>query len=66
MMMMMMMMIFGLRCDKKLEYSLALSFFFFVMGKVMPVVFGEIRMSLWLQKRPPSIFGKVKAPRKFR
>ena len=36
------------------------------MRNVMPVVFGEIKMSFWpVRKRPSSIFGKAKATRKY-
>ena len=31
----------------------------------MPVVFGEIKMSFWYEKRPASILGKATAARKF-
>ena len=39
---------------------------FLNMGKLTPVVFGEIKMSFWVQKRSARIFGKAKAARKFR
>ena len=35
------------------------------MGKVMPVVFRERKMSFWVQKGPASIFEKATAARKF-
>ena len=40
--------IIGLKCDEKLEYCLAQ---IFVIGKVMPVVFGEIKMSFWVSTK---------------
>ena len=36
-----------LECDEKLEFSLAQMFV--MMGKVMPVVFREIKMSFWVR-----------------
>ena len=41
--------IFGLKCDEKLEFSLAQNFR--DMKKVMPVDFGEIKMSFWVRKK---------------
>ena len=40
--------IFGLKCDEKLEYSLVQ---FHDMKKVMPVDFGGIKMSSWVRKK---------------
>ena len=39
---------FGLKCNEELEYSFAQIFGMWV--KVMPVVFGEIKMSFWVRR----------------
>ena len=41
--------IFGLKCDEKLECFISSNFR--DVGKVMPVVFGEIKMSFWVREK---------------
>ena len=41
--------IFGLKCDEKLEHFFSSNVR--DMGKVMPVVFGEIKMSFWVRNK---------------
>ena len=48
--------IFGLKCHEKLEYFFSSNFR--DMEKVMPVIFGEIKMSFWVRKKDQLAFSE--------
>ena len=48
--------IFGLKYDEKTGFFFTSNFR--DMGKVMPVVFGEIKMSFWAQKKDQLAFSE--------
>ena len=59
--------IFGSKYDEKLEFFFCSNFREMGNIYIMPVVFGEIRMSFWVRKKASycSIFGGATATRKF-
>ncbi len=56
---------YDFRIKVKRKTGVFLSSNFRDKGKIMPVVFGGIKMSFWEQTRPATIFEKVAAARKF-